>query len=55
MSVPACSYNLWFTLIMAGQGEQQDILEQVRKIPGVVKILDLPACRKYKINIFLPL
>lgn len=48
-------YNLWFTLQMAENGEKEKILQRLKEINGVRKILDLPAEKKYKIRVELPL
>ena len=44
-------YNLWFTLITPNERLRQDILTQIRQLPGVEDAMDLSARRKYKINV----
>ena len=45
------NYNLWFTLITPNERLRQDILRQIRELPGVLEAMDLSARRKYKINV----
>ena len=47
----AGEYNLWFTLLTANKEEQRQILQAVRSLPGVEKLLNLPATKKYKVNV----
>lgn len=44
-------YNLWFTLITPNERLRQDILTQIRTLPGVEAAMDLSARHKYKINV----
>lgn len=44
-------YNLWFTLITPNERLRQDILTQIRSLPGVEAAMDLSARKKYKINV----
>lgn len=44
-------YALWFTLLTADQAEQRRILEAIRQLPGVEKLVNLPATKKYKVNV----
>lgn len=45
------NYNLWFTLITPNERLRQDILRQIKELPGVLEAMDLSARRKYKINV----
>lgn len=45
------AYNLWFTLITPNERLRQDILEQIKALPGVEETMDLSARKKYKINV----
>lgn len=44
-------YNLWFALISPDLAEQGRILEEVGRLSGVKQMLNLPAERKYKVNV----
>lgn len=44
-------YNLWFTLITPNERLRQDILSQIKDLPGVLDTMDLSARKKYKINV----
>lgn len=44
-------YNLWFTLLTPKKEVEDDILGQVRRLPGVDGLINLRANRKYKINV----
>lgn len=44
-------YNLWFTLLTSTQCEQTDILESIGCLPGVDKLINLPATKKYKVSV----
>ncbi|HML89096.1 MAG TPA: AsnC family transcriptional regulator [Methylomusa anaerophila] len=44
-------YNLWFTLLTADQNQQEKILDEIRAMPGVSKLLSLPAIKKYKVSV----
>jgi len=44
-------YNLWFTLITPNERLRQDILSQIKALPGVLDAMDLSARKKYKINV----
>lgn len=44
-------YNLWFTLIAAGEQERDRIIDEIRARTGVKTILNLPATRLYKIQV----
>lgn len=44
-------YNLWFTLLTAGDDRERKILSEVQSLPGVHGMLNLKANKKYKINV----
>jgi len=44
-------YNLWFALLSPDQGVQKRILADVAQMPGVLQQLNLPAIKKFKINV----
>ena len=44
-------YNLWFTLLTPDKESQQTTLTAISAIPGVEKLLSLPATKKYKVNV----
>lgn len=44
-------YNLWFTLMTRNNDEEQSILNEIKSIPGVDAVLNLPSNRKFKINV----
>lgn len=44
-------YNLWFTLLSPDQTHEQQILDEIRALPGVDDMLNLRAKKKYKINV----
>lgn len=48
-------YNLWFTLQTEGDGPKKAFLQRLALLSGVQDILDLPAEKKYKIRVSLPL
>jgi DNA-binding Lrp family transcriptional regulator len=43
--------NLWFTLLSPNLKKQDEILEIVRKLDGVVRLLNLPATQKFKVSV----
>lgn len=45
------SFNLWFTLLSPSREEQQKTLAEVAAFDGVEKLLNLPATKKYKVNV----
>lgn len=45
------AYNLWFTLITPGLAEQTLFLSRLARQAGVRDILNLPATRRYKVNV----
>jgi DNA-binding Lrp family transcriptional regulator len=44
-------YNLWFTVIAESPQRLEDILESIRRRPGVTALHALPAERTYKIRV----
>jgi DNA-binding Lrp family transcriptional regulator len=44
-------YNLWFALLSPDMAAQEDVLAAVAALPGVKALLNLPATRKYKVNV----
>jgi DNA-binding Lrp family transcriptional regulator len=45
------TYNLWFAVLSPDIDTQEKILEEVAKLAGVKKMLNLPASKKYKVNV----
>jgi DNA-binding Lrp family transcriptional regulator len=43
--------NLWFTLLSADLIRQDEILETIRNLDGVVRLLNLPATKKFKVSV----
>lgn len=48
-------YNLWFTLITRTVAEQTVLLSRLAQLPGVRDIINLPATRRYKVNVVFKL
>lgn len=44
-------YNLWFTLIAAGETARENILDEIESSPYVDKMLRLYTNRRFKINV----
>ena len=44
-------FNLWFTLMTQDRAQEESILEEIRSIPGVDAMINLPSNKKYKINV----
>lgn len=44
-------YNLWFTLLTPDRRTQQQTLAAVAVLEGVEKMLNLPATKKFKVNV----
>ena len=44
-------YNLWFTLQTASESQQKKILEEIRGLPGVERMLELRSAKKYKVRV----
>jgi siroheme decarboxylase len=45
------SYNLWFTLLSPDRAAEERTLSRLAGLPGVLRMLNLPATRKYKVNV----
>jgi DNA-binding Lrp family transcriptional regulator len=43
-------YNIWFTLIAPGREEIERIIGEITAETGISDILDMPACRTFKIK-----
>ena len=43
-------YNVWFTVIAAGEDELNRLLDEIKEKTGINDILDLRAVRTFKIN-----
>ncbi len=43
--------NLWFTLLTPNLLKQDEILETIRNLDGVVRLLNLPATQKFKVSV----
>ncbi|MCK9274811.1 MAG: AsnC family transcriptional regulator [Syntrophales bacterium] len=43
-------YNIWFTLIAPGREEIERIIAEIAAQTGISDILDMPACRTFKIK-----
>lgn len=48
-------FNLWFTLIEPSEEDIESRLSYIRGLPGVEKVLELPAVRLFKIGVNLNL
>ena len=44
-------YNLWFTLQTASEHQQKIILDEIRDLPGVERMLALHTAKKYKVRV----
>lgn len=44
-------YNLWFTLLTHNEEKRQKILNEIKNIDGVEKLMNLVSNKKYKINV----
>lgn len=44
-------YNLWFTLLTHSEAKCKEILEEIRALEGVEKLMNLVSNKKYKINV----
>lgn len=44
-------YNLWFTLLTHNEEKRQKILNEIKNIEGVEKLMNLVSNKKYKINV----
>lgn len=45
------SLNLWFTLFSHTMEKQKETLDEISKLPGVVRMLNLPATQKFKVSV----
>lgn len=44
-------FNLWFTLLAPDTECQIRILDEVKEFPGVVRLINLPATKKFKVSV----
>lgn len=44
-------FNLWFTLFSHNLEAQTAMLDKIRKLAGVVKLINLPATQKFKVSV----
>lgn len=44
-------YSLWFAITSANRQELDDALAQIRSLQGVVKLINMPATRKFKVSV----
>jgi siroheme decarboxylase len=44
-------FNVWFTMIASSADESMSILDQIKSLPGVKKLRNLPAVKQFKINV----
>ncbi len=44
-------YNLWFTLLTHSEDKRTAILNEIKALPGVEKLMNLVSNKKYKINV----
>ena len=44
-------FNLWFTLLTPDPEIRERIMNEVRRLPGVVVVQSLPVTKKYKISV----
>jgi len=49
------AFNLWFTLTAETEEKLREMLETVQRLPGVEKLRNLPAERRFKIHVHFPL
>jgi DNA-binding Lrp family transcriptional regulator len=45
-------FNLWFTLVCRDQGEIERICGNVKKMDGVLDLMELPATNIFKLDVF---
>jgi len=45
------AYNLWFALLTPDMASQEKVLAAIADLPGVNGLLNLPATKKYKVNV----
>lgn len=44
-------YNLWFTLLTHSEAKRMQILDEIKALDGVEKLMNLVSNKKYKINV----
>lgn len=44
-------YNLWFALLAPNKEKQQQILAEIESVRGVMKLINLPATKKFKVSV----
>ncbi|MDD4601858.1 hypothetical protein SDC9_09080 [bioreactor metagenome] len=44
-------FNLWFTLMVPDCESQQKILKEIAALKGVLRLISLPASKKYKVSV----
>lgn len=44
-------FNLWFALLTPDKESQNAALRHIEKLPGVVRLISLPATKKYKVSV----
>lgn len=44
-------FNIWFTLVSESEQEMEETLDTIMKLPGVVKLRNLPALKLFKIGV----
>jgi DNA-binding Lrp family transcriptional regulator len=49
------AYNLWFTLMEGSEETLNAHIEEIRNLPGVESLINLPAKNKYKTKVILKL
>jgi DNA-binding Lrp family transcriptional regulator len=45
------AYNLWFALLSPNMAAQERVLAAVAGLPGIKGLLNLPATKKFKVNV----
>ncbi len=45
------AYNLWFALLSPNMAAQERVLAAVASLPGIKRLLNLPATKKFKVNV----
>ncbi|MDR7867178.1 MAG: AsnC family transcriptional regulator [Sporomusaceae bacterium] len=45
------AYNLWFALLSPNMAAQERVLAAVGGLPGIKRLLNLPATKKFKVNV----
>jgi len=44
-------FNMWFTLLAESMEKIEQVINEIREKTGIKEILNLPACRIFKINV----